>query len=90
MGEIANETISNMALERTIYIGPFVHCESLTELDVAVNGMIGVDEAGKLAFVLRDAKGKQIPTQEGWEDAKVVRINARHGFFFPGFIGALS
>ncbi|KAK4619915.1 putative guanine deaminase [Fulvia fulva] len=86
MGEIANETISNMALERTIYIGPFVHCESLTELDVAVNGMIGVDEAGKLAFVLRDAKGKQIPTQEGWEDAKVVRINARHGFFFPGFI----
>lgn len=76
----------NMALEKTIYIGPFIQCETLTELDVVPNGMIGVNEQGKIAFVLRTVKGRQMPAGEGWEDAKIVRIQD-HGFFFPGFIG---
>lgn len=75
-----------MALEKTLYIGPFIHCESLTELDICPNGMIGVDEAGKIAFILRSIKGAQIPVAEGWEEAKTVRINGP-GFFFPGLIG---
>ena len=75
-----------MALEKTIYIGPFVHCESLNELDVCPNGMVGVDEDGKIAFVLRSMKGRRFPDDEGWEEAKIVRI-LDHGFFFPGFIG---
>ncbi len=50
-----------MTLEKTIYIGPFVHSESLTELDICPNGMIGVDEAGKIAFIRRDVKGQQLP-----------------------------
>lgn len=77
-----------MALERTIYIGPFIHSESLTELDICVNGMIGVNEDGKIAFIRRDSKGRQLPIEEGWEQAKVVRTQD-YGFFFPGFIGML-
>lgn len=76
-------------LDKTIYIGTFIHCDSLTELDVVPNGMIGVDEDGKIAFVLRSMKGRRIPENEGWEQAKIVRIQD-HGFFFPGFIGSLA
>ena len=75
-----------MALEKTIYIGPFVHCESLTELDVCPNCMIGVDEDFKIAFILTSMKGRMIPYDGQWEKAKIVRIQD-HGFFFPGFIG---
>ncbi|KAF2167290.1 hypothetical protein M409DRAFT_22717 [Zasmidium cellare ATCC 36951] len=75
-----------MSLEKTLYIGPFIHSDSLTTLDIAVNGMIGVDEHGTIAFIRRDMKGKQLPTEPGWEESKIVRLNARHGFFFPGFI----
>ncbi|KAK3117096.1 hypothetical protein LTR53_001901 [Teratosphaeriaceae sp. CCFEE 6253] len=74
-----------MALEKTIYIGPFIHSDSLAELEICTNGMIGVDEEGKIAYVSRDMKGRQLPAQEGWENAKTVYTD-RHGFFFPGFI----
>ncbi|KAK3712903.1 hypothetical protein LTR37_008788 [Vermiconidia calcicola] len=58
-------------LEKTLYIGPFVHCESLAELDVCPNGMIGVDEDGKIAFILRSIKGRRFPNGEDWEEAKI-------------------
>ncbi|KAK5128296.1 hypothetical protein LTR85_002963 [Meristemomyces frigidus] len=74
-----------MALEKTIYIGPFIHCETLTELDIAVHGMIGVGEDGKIAFVVRDVEGGQLSAPDGWETAKIVQT-PDHGFFFPGFI----
>jgi len=77
-----------MALEKTIYIGPLIQSDSLTELEICTNGMIGVDEDGKIAYVLRDMKGRQLPSQEGWENAKTV-YTERYGFFFPGFIGIL-
>ena len=75
-----------MALDKTIYIGCFVHSENLTTLDVCPNGMIGVDENGKIAWISRDMKGRIMPTPEDWQHAKVVRIDGL-GFFFPGFIG---
>lgn len=74
------------ALHKTIYIGPFVHCATLTELDVCPNGTIGVNEDGKIAFILRDRQERQVPQGQGWKEAKIVRIQD-HGFFFPGFIG---
>ena len=77
-----------MSLEKTIYIGPFVQCDTLTELDVCPNGMIGVDENGRVAFILRSMKGRHMPYGEGWEEAKIVRVQD-YGFFFPGFIGNL-
>ncbi|KAK5108932.1 hypothetical protein LTR62_007647 [Meristemomyces frigidus] len=74
-----------MSLEKTIYVGPFVHCKSLNELDICTTGQIGVDEHGKIAFVLRESAGQPTSTQKGWENAKVVRTKD-NGFFFPGFI----
>ena len=59
---------------------------SLTELDVCPNGMIGVNENGKISFILRSIKGRQMPYGEGWEESKIARVQD-HGFFFPGFIG---
>ncbi|KAI5360569.1 Putative metal-dependent hydrolase, composite domain superfamily, guanine deaminase [Septoria linicola] len=74
-----------MALEKTLYIGPFIHCQDLTTLDICQNGMIGVDEDGKIAFISRSEEAQEVSKQDGWGDAKVVKIDGT-GFFFPGFI----
>lgn len=73
-----------MSLEKTVYIGTFIHCQSLTELDIVDNGAVGVDEQGKIAFVHRDRHATSL--EQGWKSAKIVD-SLKHGFFFPGFIG---
>lgn len=75
-----------MALQKTLYVGPFIHCKTLTTLDVCTSAVIGVGEDGKIAFVERDVDVTQSSVRQGWEDAKVVRIDGS-GWFFPGFIG---
>ncbi|CAO2647948.1 Nn.00g088700.m01.CDS01 [Neocucurbitaria sp. VM-36] len=73
---------------RTIYVGPFVHSTSLTEIEIEEKGAIGVDENGIIRFVERSlSKGvEELKKQnEGWEDARVVNVEG-NGFFFPGFI----
>lgn len=75
-----------MGLCKTIYSGAFIHCDSVTKLDICPDGRIGVDESGKIAFVQRGSAYHSMPLNEGWEQAKVVRLSD-HGFFFPGFIG---
>jgi guanine deaminase len=76
-----------MAGSKTIYRGAFVHCASLNDLDICENGSIGVDESGKIAFILRDVgEGPQHLPDCGWEQAEVIRVKDE-GFFFPGFIG---
>lgn len=82
---------TNSKLEKSIYLGPFVHSASLSTLDICPTGAIGVDESGKIAFVDREADVQQdgyVCSKAGWEGAKVVRIKD-YGFFFPGFIGEL-
>ncbi|KAM3421648.1 Guanine deaminase [Cercospora zeina] len=74
-----------MALQKTLYVGPFIHCKTLTTLDVCTSAVIGVDGHGKIAFVDRDVDQSQLPVREGWEDATVVSIDGS-GWFFPGFI----
>lgn len=74
-----------MALDKTIYAGPLVHSKSLTELDICLDGKIGVAEDGKIAFVNREANAS-IPS--GWENAKTIHLR-ENSFFFPGFIGKL-
>lgn len=75
-------------LEKTIYIGAFVHCKTLTELEICTDGAIGVDESGKIVFLSRSNGNERssYPSDEGWEQAKTVKA-PEHGFFFPGFIG---
>jgi hypothetical protein len=83
---------ASVPIQKTIYVGPFVHCKSLAELDICEKGAIGVDEKGVIAFVERDVEvdglEKVRDKYDGWKDASVVRIEGE-GFFFPGFIGML-
>ncbi|KAF2828579.1 guanine deaminase [Ophiobolus disseminans] len=74
-------------ISKTIYLGPFVHSKSLTELEICENGAIGVDENGIIAFVERDAQSfESIKSEKSeWQDAKTVKISG-DSFFFPGFI----
>lgn len=77
---------------KTIFIGPFVHCKSLDELDICEQGAIGVDENGVIAFIERDVGGQDadsVATKHGWVNPKVVKIYDT-GFFFPGFIGTFK
>lgn len=77
---------------KTIFIGPFVHCKSLDELDICEHGAIGVDENGVIAFIERDVGGQDadsVATKHGWVNPKVVKIYDT-GFFFPGFIGTFK
>jgi hypothetical protein len=77
---------------KTIFIGPFVHCKSLEELDICEHGAIGVDEKGVIAFIERDVQGQDadpVSKKHGWVNPKVVKIYDT-GFFFPGFIGKLE
>lgn len=75
-----------MPLEKKIYVGPFIHCVSLTEVEICLTAAIGVDEHGKIAFVLKNVVDGKLPTKEGWESAKTVKTEG-NSFFFPGFIG---
>lgn len=64
-----------------------MHSKSLQDLDICQNGVIGVDELGKIAFIERTGSdGAAAAKKHGWDSYDVVRITD-NGFFFPGFIG---
>jgi len=76
-----------MALRKTVFIGPFIHCVTPTELEICTTGSIGVNEDGRIAFVSRHKDDRQSRLDDkGWKDAKVVRIQ-NHSFVLPGFVG---
>jgi guanine deaminase len=73
--------------KNTVYFGAFVHCLNPQELDICEKGAIGVDTAGKIAFIERDTSDVQeLLKKHVWEDAKVIAVPG-YGFLFPGFIG---
>lgn len=78
--------IVNMPLDKTIYQGTFIHCKALTEIEIWHDSTIAVGEDGRIAFIDRAPEGQPTPTREGWENAKVIRLQGNQ-FFFPGFIG---
>lgn len=96
---------SARALKKTIYVGTFLSCSASdpTKLNVLENSVIGVDEAGKIAFiepnvVQNGSLGEDMDValeitkrKLGWVGAKTVLIPTgrvgRVGFWFPGFIG---
>lgn len=78
--------VASASVGKTIYLGPFAHCVSLTDLEICAEGVIGVDEEGVIRFVEREVGLAQVQEKHvDWKDAKVVRVE--DGFFFPGFIG---
>lgn len=76
----------------TLFVGAFVHSIGLTELEICRNGIIGVNERGRIAFIERDVQDLTATlTKNGWtgdeSDYDVIRIDPkRNSFFFPGFI----
>ncbi|EDU51416.1 SsnA Cytosine deaminase [Pyrenophora tritici-repentis] len=77
-------------IEKTIYVGPFVHSTSLSTLEIQSHGAIGVDTSGIIQFVERNFTS--LPdllvssSYSDWQNAKIVSISGETGFFFPGFI----
>ena len=82
------DTLScTMIPRRTAYVGPFVHSKSLHDLEICQEGIIGVDELGKIAFIERSGSDAAAAAKKhGWDSYDVVRITD-NGFFFPGFVG---
>ncbi|KAJ4993974.1 guanine deaminase [Stagonosporopsis vannaccii] len=76
---------ASATIQRTIYLGTFVHSRSLTELEICENGAIGVDENGTIAFVEKELDLESVQTKHSWQDAVPVRLSG-NSFFFPGFI----
>jgi guanine deaminase len=68
---------------KTVYVGPIIQSKSLTDLDINLHGLIGVDENGKILFVQRDQPAR---SDEEWVEADFVHLGENE-FFFPGFIG---
>ena len=80
-------------LQRTIYIGTFIHSLRLDFIEVVEVGAIGVDEKGVIAFVEKDYTSTEldetVKNKHGWEKWETVRIGDGRStkFFFPGFVG---
>lgn len=75
--------------KRTLYLGRFVHCVSLAELEICEHGIIGVEDDGRIAFVERGVRDDiLIAKKHGW--SKYTTFSAGEDqFFFPGFVGTL-
>ncbi|KAH3973333.1 hypothetical protein HBI38_047410 [Parastagonospora nodorum] len=75
-------------IQKTIYLGTFVHSKSLTELDIYEHAAIGVDENGIISFIEKDiANVQDIKSQKPeWKNAKTIIPKYKNSFFFPGFI----
>ncbi|KAL1837343.1 hypothetical protein VTJ49DRAFT_3971 [Mycothermus thermophilus] len=80
-----------MAARKTLYLGTFVHSESLTELEFLYDGAVFVNESGTIVAIqgpCEEAKVKEMMFPRlGWAEADVDIVRAKDGeFFFPGFI----
>ncbi len=74
-------------LKRTLYLGRFIHCVSLAELEICEDGVIGVDDNGRIGFVERGVEDHlQLAKNYGWSDCETLRAG-KDQFFFPGFVG---
>ncbi|GAA6031719.1 hypothetical protein JCM8097_001951 [Rhodosporidiobolus ruineniae] len=77
-------------LARRVFHGTLVHSRSLTDIEYLQDALLGVDEAGGIAFV-----EKAVPVDEvderlsrlGWGDTDVEMVRLRKGeFLIPGFV----
>lgn len=77
-------------IQRTIYVGTFIHSASLTELEVLEDAAVSVDDGtGKILAVEKAVTEGMVKLWEGEVGTKIVRAGEGQ-FFFPGFIGMIS
>jgi hypothetical protein len=80
---------------RTLFLGSFVHCKNLDELETWHNAAVFVDERGVIVSIEKDtdlqhAKNTLVP-RIGWVEGEYTVRQAKKGeFFFPGFIGMFN
>ncbi|KAF2748025.1 guanine deaminase [Sporormia fimetaria CBS 119925] len=77
---------ASASIPKTVYLGTFVHCVSLSDLEISEKGAIGVDENGVIQFVEKNVDLAQVHEKHSdWKEAKVTELKG-NSFFFPGFI----
>lgn len=73
---------------RRAFYGTLVHSLSLTEIEYVHDALLGVDEAGRIAFVERSVQAEQVEERleaHGWTGENVQRIELkRDEFLMPG------
>lgn len=78
-----------MTLKRRVFHGTFVHPLSLTDTEYLHDALLGVDEAGVIAFVdngpvsADEVEGRL--GERGWAEAQVVRLG-KGEFVMPGCV----
>lgn len=76
-------------IRRTVYVGTFIHCASLGELQVLENAAVTVDdETGKILVVECPVGAEMLEMWAGEPGTRVVKAGEGQ-FFFPGFVGML-
>lgn len=81
--------------QKTLFLGSFVHCKSLGELEFLHDSAVCVDEKGIIVAFEKGCDQKKVEEtvypKLGWTAGEVtVRTSQPGQFFFPGFIGLLS
>ncbi|BGP30684.1 hypothetical protein JCM10296v2_002441 [Rhodotorula toruloides] len=75
---------------RRVFYGTLVHAVSLTETEYFDNALLGVDEAGVIAFVEKEVPSGRVDERLqalGWTGADVQVVRMRKGeFLMPGLI----
>ena len=78
-----------MASSHVVYLGNFLHCNTLTDLSILQDHAICVNADGIIEII--EPAGDRLAEKlksHGWESWKTVRAAPdRTGFWFPGFIG---
>ncbi|GAA6050795.1 hypothetical protein JCM3770_001650 [Rhodotorula araucariae] len=83
-------TSRSTPLHRRAFHGTLVHALSLTETEYTHDALLGVDEAGVIAFVDKDVRADQVEArlrERGWGDNEVQVVSLKRGeFLMPGLI----
>ena len=84
--------MSSHTAVRSLFLGSFIHCKSLEELEFLHDTAICVDEKGLIVAIksgFDQSKAEEVLLPKlGWTKAEVTVKVAKPGqFFFPGFIG---
>lgn len=74
-------------LARRVFHGTLIHSRSLTEIEYLTDALLGVNEAGVIAFLDKDVREeKQVASkleERGWKGVQVITLK-RGEFLIPG------
>ena len=76
---------------RRVFYGTLIHSLTLTKLEFIRNGLLGVDEAGVIAFLEKDVEAGQVGgmlAAAGWDGVQVTVLN-RGEFLIPGCVATI-